>query len=254
MENSKREFTCNDCQEVSTVDWSKIRPDLDDGTSNLEIHQDGDTYAYYGECQNCGNLVKVEPPVPQLKVSNVDVEKDGIAVEIEDTITQRTLWIDVYKDTDGEWTYEFNQYIFNYDNENDIVTKLFQEELNSYAEEMWSLVEEVLDDYEDDYNKLQEKLNSKTMRTRLKEIKTDINAEVENKELKEDVNSNIVWTTEDDDDDDEDYDDDWDIKKEDLEENVLPLIDKQLNDDILILAGYYGSNYPEYKSSGNGGK
>lgn len=252
MENSKREFTCNDCQEVSTVDWSKIRPDLDDGTSNLEIHQDGDTYAYYGECQNCGNLVKVEPPVPQLKVSNVDVAKDGIAVEIEDTITQRTLWIDVYKDTDGEWTYEFNQYIFNYDNENDIVTKLFQEELNSYAEEMWSLVEEVLDDYEDDYNKLQEKLNSKTMRTRLKEIKTDINAEVENKELKEDVNSNIVWTTEDD--DDEDYDDDWDIKKEDLEENVLPLIDKQLNDDILILAGYYGSNYPEYKSSGNGGK
>ena len=251
MENSKREFTCNDCQEVSTVDWSKIRPDLDDGTSNLEIHQDGDTYAYYGECQNCGNLVKVEPPVPQLKVSNVDVAKDGIAVEIEDTITQRTLWIDVYKDTDGEWTYEFNQYIFNYDNDNDIVTKLFQEELSSYAEEMWSLVEEVLDDYEDDYNKLQEKLNSKTMRTRLKEIKTDINAEVENKELKEDVNSNIVWTTEDD--DDEDYDD-WDIKKEDLEEKVLPSVDEQLNDDILILAGYYGSNYPEYTSSGNGGK
>ena len=105
MENNIREFTCNDCQEVSTVDWSTIRPDLDDGTSNLEIHQDGDTYAYYGECQNCGNLVKVEPPVPQLKVSNVDVAKDGIAVVVNKNNTISNVKADdIMKIYTGELT------------------------------------------------------------------------------------------------------------------------------------------------------
>ena len=49
-------------------------------------------------------------------------------------------------------------------------------------------------------------------------------------------------------------DNDWEIQREDLEQNILPSIDTQLNDDILILSGYYGSNYPDFKSSGNGGK
>ena len=46
----------------------------------------------------------------------------------------------------------------------------------------------------------------------------------------------------------------WETQREDLEQNILPSIDTQLNDNVLILSGYYGSNYPDFKSSGNGGK
>lgn len=46
----------------------------------------------------------------------------------------------------------------------------------------------------------------------------------------------------------------WEVKEEDLESNILPEIDNQLNSDILLLTGSYGSNYPDFKSSGNGGK
>ena len=72
--NSIREFTCNDCQEVTKVDWSKVRPDIDDGTSNIEIHEKGNGYAYYGECMNCGNLVEIEPPAPELVVDSIRIE------------------------------------------------------------------------------------------------------------------------------------------------------------------------------------
>lgn len=46
----------------------------------------------------------------------------------------------------------------------------------------------------------------------------------------------------------------WETQREDLEQNILPSIDTQLNDNVLILSGYYGSNYPDFKSSGNGSK
>lgn len=49
-------------------------------------------------------------------------------------------------------------------------------------------------------------------------------------------------------------DDSWELQEEDLEQNILPVIDSQINYDTLILAGYYGSNYPDFRSSGNGGK
>lgn len=48
--------------------------------------------------------------------------------------------------------------------------------------------------------------------------------------------------------------DDWNTLKEDLENNILPSIERQMNYNCLILSGYYGSNYPDFKSSGNGGK
>ena len=48
--------------------------------------------------------------------------------------------------------------------------------------------------------------------------------------------------------------DQWDMKKEDLEENIYPMIDKQINNDILIVSGNYNSNYPDFRKSGNGGK
>lgn len=169
--NSIRKFTCSDCLEVSEVDWSKVRPDLDDGTSNIEIHAKGNDYAYYGECMNCGNLEEIEPPVPDLYVSNVDVDKSGISIEITDKVTNRSLWIDAWKnDTDEDWEYDFNQYIFHLDNDNDLIAKMFQKDLSNYSEEVFDCVMGAIDDYEDEYNKLQEN-KALTMRDRLKEAK-----------------------------------------------------------------------------------
>lgn len=48
--------------------------------------------------------------------------------------------------------------------------------------------------------------------------------------------------------------DDWEYLEDDLKSNIFPEIDKQVNDDVLILSGYYGSNFPDFKSSGAGGK
>lgn len=168
--NSIREFTCNDCQEVTKVDWSKVRPDIDDGTSNIEIHEKGNGYAYYGECMNCGNLVEIEPPVPELVVDNVDVDKDGMYIQISDVNTCRSCWIEAWQDKNGDWEYDFNQYIFHLDNENDIVAKMFQEDLGNYAEDVFDCVMGAIDEHEEEYNKLQEN-KAPTMRDRLKEAK-----------------------------------------------------------------------------------
>lgn len=168
--NSIREFTCNDCQEVTKVDWSKVRPDIDDGTSNIEIHEKGNGYAYYGECMNCGNLVEIEPPVPELVVDNVDVDKDGMYIQLTDTVTNRSCWVEAWQDENGDWEYDFNQYIFHLDNENDIVAKMFQEDLGNYAEDVFDCVMGAIDDHEEEYNKLQEN-KAPTMRDRLKEAK-----------------------------------------------------------------------------------
>ena len=46
----------------------------------------------------------------------------------------------------------------------------------------------------------------------------------------------------------------WEIKKDDLESNIYPMIDKQINNDILIISGDYHSNYPDFRPSGSGGK
>ena len=160
--NSIRKFTCDDCLEVSEVDWSKVRPDLDDGTSNIEIHAKGNDYAYYGECMNCGNLVEIEPPAPELVVDNVDVDKDGMYIQLTDTVTNRSCWVEAWQDENGDWEYDFNQYIFHLDNDNDIVAKMFQEDLGNYAEEVFDCVMGAIDDYEDEYNKLQENKTIKT--------------------------------------------------------------------------------------------
>lgn len=51
----------------------------------------------------------------------------------------------------------------------------------------------------------------------------------------------------------DDADDQWRFKEEDLKDNVLPMIDKQVNGAIFI-TGNYNSNYPEFRKSGPGGK
>lgn len=48
--------------------------------------------------------------------------------------------------------------------------------------------------------------------------------------------------------------DEWDYLQEDFLENICPMIDKQVNNDILIVSGDYHSNYPDFRPSGAGGK
>ena len=47
--------------------------------------------------------------------------------------------------------------------------------------------------------------------------------------------------------------DDSEYLVEDLEDNVLPEIEKQLNDKVLLLSGGYNSNYADFRPSGAGG-
>lgn len=50
-----------------------------------------------------------------------------------------------------------------------------------------------------------------------------------------------------------DADNQWQYREEDLRDNVLPMIDKQVNGAIFI-TGNYNSNYPDFRKSGPGGK
>ena len=47
--------------------------------------------------------------------------------------------------------------------------------------------------------------------------------------------------------------DDWTYLEEDLEENIFPKIEDQVNENVLILSGSYGSNYSDFRPSGAGG-
>ena len=153
--NSIREFTCDECGEVTKIDWSKIIPDLDDGTSNIEIYNDGGTYHFYGKCQNCGNLVMVEQPIPQLDVKQVDTNdydqgiEDEVYAEIEDKITQRTTWLELeYEEADKCWAWEFSNTDFDTDVDNELLEMLFQQDIWEFCQdELEKLVDTVIADY-----------------------------------------------------------------------------------------------------------
>lgn len=49
------------------------------------------------------------------------------------------------------------------------------------------------------------------------------------------------------------YDSDYDYIIEDLDENILPMIETQLNHDMIFLSGNYNSNYGDFRPSGGGG-
>ena len=51
----------------------------------------------------------------------------------------------------------------------------------------------------------------------------------------------------------DDSSDAWQTIEDDLRENVIPMIDKQVN-GALFVTGNYNSNYPDFKKSGPGGK
>lgn len=143
--SSKFEVTCPNCLEHKELDWSNAF-DFAFGTSGVDVYEkaNGD-YGYFTECDNCGKLIEVEDrPELDLQVYQTDdVTKDGFYMEVEDKVTGRKCWYEVWL-KDGEWQFDFNQYIFRLDNAKDLQDKMFQEELLNYSDEIYEFIQEVV--------------------------------------------------------------------------------------------------------------
>lgn len=180
-------------------------------------------------------------------LNNLDVEainNDGHSVAVKIKSNDMIFWLDFYNDGSdivGEW----NQYIFDNTNSEDRTRQAIQ---TSYykstgdvlafdimeSEAISYLLEKgIIKDSEDGY-----------VFTQLEE----------NKEIKKEQiiteNTNVIWSNDINDISQEDSDSVW----EDFETNILPMIDNQLVDDVLVMSGQYNSNYPEFKKSGIGGE
>lgn len=144
VDTTPEKFTahCDECLE----DFEYTFDPLNEVSNDIEIYQKGKGYAYYAECPNCGNLIEVGPEELDLVVTNVDdISKDGFYMEIMDKHTARKTWLAVSL-KNGGWQYEFNQQKFNYDNDNDIITSMFIQELEDYDDDIWKLIDEVIAD------------------------------------------------------------------------------------------------------------
>ena len=144
IDTTPEKFTthCDECLE----DFEYTFDPLNEVSNDIEIYQKGKDYAYYAECPNCGNLIEVGPEELDLVVTNVDdISKDGFYMEIMDKHTARKTWLAVSL-KNGGWQYEFNQQKFNYDNDNDIITSMFIQELEDYDDDIWKLIDEVIAD------------------------------------------------------------------------------------------------------------
>lgn len=144
VDTTPEKFTthCDECLE----DFEYTFDPLNEVSNDIEIYQKGKDYAYYAECPNCGNLIEVGPEELDLVVTNVDdISKDGFYMEIMDKHTARKTWLAVSL-KNGGWQYEFNQRKFNYDNDNDIITSMFIQELEDYDDDIWKLIDEVIAD------------------------------------------------------------------------------------------------------------
>jgi len=144
IDTTPEKFTahCDECLE----DFEYTFDPLNEVSNDIEIYQKGKDYVYYAECPNCGNLIEVGPEELDLVVTNVDdISKDGFYMEIMDKHTARKTWLAVSL-KNGGWQYEFNQQKFNYDNDNDIITSMFIQELEDYDDDIWKLIDEVIAD------------------------------------------------------------------------------------------------------------
>lgn len=172
------------------------------------------------------------------------INNDGHSVAVKIKSNDMIFWLDFYNDGSdivGEW----NQYIFDNTNSEDRTRQAIQ---TSYykstgdvlafdimeSEAISYLLEKgIIKDSEDGY-----------VFTQLEE----------NKEIKKEQiiteNTNVIWSNDINDISQEDFDSVW----EDFETNILPMIDNQLVDDVLVMSGQYNSNYPEFKKSGIGGE
>ena len=173
------------------------------------------------------------------------VENNGHSVAVKIKSNGMIFWLDYAQEGDdivGDW----NQYIFSTVNSIDrireaIQTSYFKDTGDTFAFDiMESAGLEYLEKngvvvYTDEGYRFNDNLK-------------------ENKEIKKEQiiteNTNVIWSNDINDISQEDSDSVW----EDFETNILPMIDNQLVDDVLVMSGQYNSNYPEFKKSGIGGE
>lgn len=138
----KNHAHCDECLEDFEYEFDP----KNEVSNDIEIHQKGNGYAYYAECPNCGNLIEVPAEELDLVVTNVDdITRDGFYMEVMDRHTARKCWYEVWRSGD-DWEFDFNQFTFHLDNDNDVIAKMFQEELLDYSEDVWSFASDIIEE------------------------------------------------------------------------------------------------------------
>ena len=178
-----------------------------------------------------------------LDVEAVKIEDHSVAIKLKSN--GMVFWIDYSldgQDIVGDW----NQYIFDTTNSDDRIRQAIQ---TSYYEDTrdtlaFDIMESAGLEYLEKNGVVVYTDEGYRFNDNLKE----------NKEIKKEQiiteNTNVIWSNDINDISQEDFDSVW----EDFETNILPMIDNQLVDDVLVMSGQYNSNYPEFKKSGIGGE
>ena len=142
----------------------------------------------------------------------------------------------------------YQNYLDNFD---DTVTPMDYEDwldsdnCASYFDDMWEEAAKENTRYEEWYEFITEYVSDEEKEEAYNEyVENCNNTKLQPKDFEEWLDDNTNQLAE----------DDWEIKEEDLDVNILPDIAHQINYDTLILSGSYGSNYPDFRSSGEGGK
>lgn len=161
----KNHAHCNECLEDFEYEFDP----KNEVSNDIEIYTKGNGYVYYVECPNCGNLVEVPAEELDLVVTKLDdVTRDGFYMEVMDKHTARKCWYEVWRDGD-DWNWDYNQYIFHLDNTNDIIAKMFQEELNNYSEEILRFVYDTVEEEKlDELEEVKKSVNEKAKKLREK--------------------------------------------------------------------------------------
>lgn len=164
----KNHAHCNECLEDFEYEFDP----KNEVSNDIEIYTKGNGYAYYVECPNCGNLVEVPAEELDLVVTKLDdVTRDGFYMEVMDKHTARKCWYEVWRDGD-DWNWDYNQYMFHLDNTNDIIAKMFQEELNNYSEEILRFVYDTVEEEKlDELEEVKKSVNEKAKKLREKKAK-----------------------------------------------------------------------------------
>ena len=167
----KNHAHCDECLEDFEYEFDP----KNEVSNDIEIHQKGNGYAYYAECPNCGNLIEVPAEELDLVVTNVDdITRDGFYMEVMDKHTARKCWYEVWRNGD-DWEFDFNQFTFHLDNDNDVIAKMFQEELLDYCEDIWSFASDIIEEEKlDELEEVKKPVDEKAKKLReLKARKTN---------------------------------------------------------------------------------
>jgi len=83
----------------------------------------------------------------KLKVKEICGDSHQLSILIEDEISKRSCWYDVWNINEDGYEMDFNCYIFDLTNSKDIELKQFQDELLEHSEDVSSLIDEIINSF-----------------------------------------------------------------------------------------------------------